>query len=125
MQIAVENFEKDRSDDVEKLKLEVEALRRQLGECPRTGKPLAWDTELLVKKTQNLSESNIVSCADPDWQEAIEHIDIGHSGIRVNDVRTVEQIEFVAEFAAKRELAMTYGNRSFHLGPRPTPFDFD
>jgi hypothetical protein len=52
-------------------------------------------------------------------------MDIGRDGVRIDDVRTVEQIEFVAGFAARRDLAMTYGNRSFHLEPRHLPFDLD
>jgi hypothetical protein len=48
---------------------------------------------------------------------------IGRDGIRVDDVRTVQHIEFVAAFAAKHQLLMTYGNRSFLLEPRQTSID--
>jgi hypothetical protein len=127
MQVIVENFEKenDRRDDTEMLKREVSSLQDRLKENPIKTSHLAWDTELLVKKTQSLDDRNIVSCADPNWRQIIEHMEVGPDGVRVNDVRTVEQIEFVASFASTRQLAMTYGNRSFYLEPRPTPFDFD
>jgi len=125
MQIAVEKFEKNPGDDTEVLQREVDELQRRLKENPDQSTHLEWDTELLVRKTQNLGDRNIVSCADPDWQQTIEQIQVGPGGIRVNDVRTVDHIEFVATFASRHQLAMTYGNRSFHLEPRVTPFDFD
>jgi len=120
MQIALQNLDEHRSDDSDRIKRKVESLRRQIKENPTESKPLAWDTELLVKKTQNLSPGNIVSCSDPDWQQIVERMRIGFSGIRINDIRTVEHIEFVAAFAARHQLAMTYGNHSFHLEPRQT-----
>jgi hypothetical protein len=48
---------------------------------------------------------------------------IGPDGIRINDIRTVEHIEFVAAFAARHQLVMTYGNHSFHLEPRHNAID--
>jgi hypothetical protein len=48
---------------------------------------------------------------------------IGPEGVRVDDVRTVAHIEFVAAFAARHQLLMTYGNRSFLLEPRQTSID--
>ena len=123
MQLAVDDFEKDRSNDTNALKRKIESLRRELKQNPAIGKPLSWDTELLVKKTQNLNPSQIVSCADPNWQRTLDHKRIGREGVRVDDVRTVEHIEFVAAFAAKHQLLMTYGNRSFLLEPRQTSID--
>src|ERR1043165_1404487 len=123
MQLAVDDFEKDRSNDTDALKRKIESLRRQLKEIPTIGKPLSWDTELLVKKTQNLSASQIVSCADPNWQHTLERMPVGRDGLRVDDVHTLQHIEFVAAFAAKHQLLMTYGNRSFLLEPRQTSID--
>jgi hypothetical protein len=108
----------DRSDDFTALKREIESLRRQLKANPTQGRPLSWDTELLVRKTQDLVSDNIVSCNDSNWQQIVQGLHIGRHGIRVNDVQTVAHIEFIAAFAARRNLAMTYGNRSFHLEPR-------
>ena len=110
-------------DDVEALKREINFLRRQLTENGGKNRPLSWDTTLLIRKTENLAPTNIISCDDPNWREIIQHIEIGPEGIRVNDLRTVEHIEFVAAFAARRRLSMTYGNRSFHLEPRKTGID--
>jgi hypothetical protein len=123
MQIALEDFEKHRSTDTDALRREVESLRRQFRENPDKARPLAWDTELLVRKSHQLDPSNIVSCADPDWQQKLEQIQIGSEGIRVNDIRTVQHIEFVASFAARHQLAMTYGSHSFHLEPRHPAID--
>jgi hypothetical protein len=53
----------------------------------------------------------------------VESIDVGPEGIWISDVRTVEDIKFVAAFAARRELAMTYGNRSFYLELREPATD--
>ena len=118
MQVALDNFDQHRSHDTETLKREIDSLRRQLKDNPSKGKPLSWDTELLYRKTVNLSDDNIVSCTNPDWKLIVERIDIGPEGIRIDDIRTVEHIEFVAAFAAKNQLTITYGNRSFHLEPR-------
>ena len=118
MQIALQESEKHRSTDTDALRREVESLRRQFRENPANARPLAWDTELLVRKTRDLDPSNVVSCSDPDWQQALESLHIGSQGIRVNDIRTVAHIEFVAAFAARHQLSLTYGNHSFHLEPR-------
>jgi hypothetical protein len=118
MQIALENFDKHRSTDTTALRREVESLRRQFRENPDKARPLAWDTELLVRKTRDIDPSNVVSCSEPDWQQALESLRIGSEGIQVNDIRTVAHIEFVAAFAARHQLSMTYGNHSFHLEPR-------
>lgn len=123
MQIALEDFDKHRSTDTTALRREVESLRRQFKENPAQARPLAWDTELLVRKTRDLDPSNIVSCSDRDWQQTLEQMHIGSEGIRVNDIRTVAHIEFVAAFAARNQLSMTYGNHCFHLEPRQTSID--
>ena len=123
MQITLQEFEKNRPADLDALKREVESLRRQYRENPHNTRPLAWDTALLVRKTRDLDPSNIVSCGDSDWQRTVERMHIGSEGIRVNDVHRVEHIEFVAAFAARHQLAMTYGNHSFHLEPRQTTID--
>jgi hypothetical protein len=126
MQIAVETPDQNRSGstgDTDALKRKVESLRRQFQQNPDHCRPLSWDTNLLVRKTQNLSERNIVSCSDANWHETLQRMHIGREGVRVNDVRTVEHIEFVAAFAAKRDLVMTYGNHSFHLEPRHASLD--
>jgi hypothetical protein len=123
MQLAVDDFEKDRSNDIDALKHKIESLRRQFKENPAHAKPLSWDTELLLKKTRNLSATNIVSCADANWQQTLERMRFGREGVRVDDVRTVAHIEFVAAFAARHQLLMTYGNRSFLLEPRQTSID--
>ena len=124
-ELVLKSFDQDHPEDVDALKREIDFLRRQLHETPKKAKPLSWDTELLLRKSQNLADNNIVSCSAPDWQQTIESMHVGRSGIRVDDVRTVEHIEFVAGFAARRDLTMTYGNRSFHLEPRQTPFDIE
>src|SRR3954467_2478894 len=124
MQVTLQNLDKHGRQDTEALKREVESLRRQFAENPtKTKQQLAWDTQLLVKKTQNLSSNKIVSCSDPNWRQTIERMHIGAAGIRVNDIRTVEHIEFVAAFAARRQLLMTYANHCFLLEPRQTAID--
>jgi hypothetical protein len=107
--------DRDQADDVQRLKREIEDLRERLAESAKKGKQLCWDTELLVKKTQNLAPANKISCTDPNWRETLENMDIGQEGVWIADVRTVEDIQFVAAFAAENRLSMTYGNRSFHL----------
>src|SRR5262249_32926708 len=116
-----ENSGRDFSDDVEGLRREIEKLRSLLAASAKRGKQLSWDTELLVKKTLGLGGTNIVSCSDPNWKQLMEQIEIGRQGIRINDVKTVEQIEFIAAFAATHQLTMTYGRRSFYLEPRQSP----
>jgi hypothetical protein len=123
----MESFEKEKAcpDDTQLLKREVHSAQKRLNETADQSTHLSCDTELLVKNTIDLSPDKIVSCADPNWRQTVEKMAIDRAGIRINDVRTVEHIEFVTNFATDHRLAMTYGNRSFHLEPRPTPFDFD
>jgi len=123
----MESFDKEKAhqDDTQTIRREVSSLQRRLNECANDPTQLSWDTALLIKNTKNLAPEKIISCADPDWQQKVETMPIDRAGIRINDVRTVAQIEFVTNFATDHRLAMTYGNRSFHLEPRPTPFDFD
>jgi hypothetical protein len=123
----MESFDKEKAhqDDTQTIRREVSSLQRRLNESANDPTQLSWDTALLIKNTASLAPEKIISCADPDWQQKVETMPIDRAGIRINDVRTVAQIEFVTNFATDRRLAMTYGNRSFHLEPRPTPFDFD
>jgi hypothetical protein len=102
-------------DDIERLRREIEELRQRLEQTAEKGKRLLWDTALLVKQTEKLKQANKISCATPNWRQIVEEMEIGPEGIWIADVQTVEDIQFVAEFAADRRLAMTYGNRSFHL----------
>ena len=111
-------------DDVRRLGKEIDALRQRLEESAKKGKQLSWDTELLLKKTENLKHTDKVSCADPDWRVKVENLDIGPAGIWITDVRTMEDIEFIADLAARRRLLMTYGKQSFHLEPE-TPLTND
>ena len=48
-----------------------------------------------------------LAVSDPKWQEVVEEMEIGTEGICITDVRTVEQIEFIAAFAARKQLLMT------------------
>ena len=108
------------SGEVERLGKEIDALRQRLEESAKKGKQLSWDTELLIKKTENLKHTDKVSCTDPDWRVKVENADIGPAGIWITDVRTMDDIEFIASLAARRHLLMTYGKQSFHLEPEPS-----
>ena len=110
--------EKAPRDGTTTFRREVEALRARLNENADKAKQLSWDTELLVKKTEHFHSAKIISCKDPNWKEVVSNIDIGPEGICIADVRTIDAIEYIAEFAADRQLTMTYGNRSFLLEPR-------
>ena len=120
----MESSEKERTeppDDIERLRREIQELRQRLEESAEKGKRLLWDTALLVKQTENLKPANKVSCAAPNWRQVVEEMEIGPEGIWIADVQTVEDIQFVANFANERGLAMTYGNRSFHLRDESEP----
>lgn len=114
----MEPAEKPDPNDLQRLKQEIEELRRRITASAEKGKQLSWDTELLVKKTQNLGATKKVSCTNPEWREILAGLEIGPEGVCVEDVRTPEDIQFVAEFAGVRQLLMTYGRRSFFLEPR-------
>jgi hypothetical protein len=114
----MDSSEQEPPDKIERLREAIEALRQRLEESAKKGKQLSCDTELLLKKTENLSLTNKVSCSDLNWREKMEGMEIGPAGIWIADVKTVDDITFVGEFAARRQLVMTYGNRSFHLEPR-------
>ena len=104
--------------ELEKLKSEIKSLQRRLADSAKKGQKLSWDTELLLKKAQHLKRDDIISCTNPNWKNILESIAIGIGGICINDVRTVEEIKFIAAFAERRQLTMTYGNRMFLLEPR-------
>ena len=101
----------------ERLKREIEELRQRLEETARKGRQLSSDTELLIKKTRDLNEASKISCADPNWRQLVQSREIGPEGIWITDVKTADDIQFVAEFAVEHQLAMTYGKKSFHLSP--------
>jgi hypothetical protein len=108
----------NRRDDTTVFHREIDALRTRLNENADAANNLSWDTELLAKKTEKFAPAKIISAKDPNWKEVVANIDIGTQGICIADVRTIDAIEYIAEFAADRQLTMTYGNRSFLLEPR-------
>jgi hypothetical protein len=111
------DFNETEPDDIERLRRAIEALRERLEESAKKSKQLSWDTELLLKKAESVSESNKISCSDSNWRRKVQAMDLA-GGVWIVDVKTVDDIGFIAEFAAQRQLVMTYGNRSFHLEPR-------
>ena len=115
----MDSNDKEPLDEVKRLGEEIDALRQRLEQSAKKGKQLSWDTELLLKKTENLKLTHKVSCGDPDWRNKVENLNIGPEGVWITDVRTMEDIEFIAAFAGERRLLMTYGKQSFHLEPEP------
>jgi hypothetical protein len=111
------DFNETEPDEIERLRRAIEALRERLEESAKKSKQLSCDTELLLKKVEGVSESNKVSCTESNWRRKVQAMELA-GGIWIVDVRTVDDIGFIAEFAAQRQLVMTYGNRSFHLEPR-------
>lgn len=105
-------------DDTRNLRHEIDALRTRLDAQPDQAKKLAWDTQLLQKKTEGFASERVISSKHPNWKDVLEYIEIGPEGICVSDVRTVDAIHFIAAFAARRRLVMTYGKGSFLLEPR-------
>jgi hypothetical protein len=112
---------KQRADEIQNLRSEINALQARLKASAEKNKQLSWDTELLVKKTQGFKAGKIISTKDPNWKQVVASIEIGPEGICVSDVRNIDSIEFIAAFAADRQLTMTYGNGSFLLEPRNLP----
>jgi hypothetical protein len=107
-----------RKDGVQKFRSELHALTKRFERARGNPNQLTWDTQLLVKKTQAFKADKFISTKDPDWKEIVAEIDIGGKGICISDVRNVDAIEFIASFAAQRQLKMTYGDGSFLLEPR-------
>jgi hypothetical protein len=107
-----------KTSGAQKLQSEINALRKHFKPARGERNQLTWDTELLVKKTQTFKTDKVISAKDPGWKQAMAEMDIGRKGICISDVRNVDAIEFIAAFAAKRQLTMTYGNGSFLLEPR-------
>lgn len=107
-----------RKDTVQKFRSELQALSKRFERARGKPAPLTWDTQLLVKKTQAFKADKFISTKDPDWKEIVAEIEINHKGICISDVRNVDAIEFIASFAAQRQLKMTYGDGSFLLEPR-------
>ena len=112
---------KQRTDEIQNLRSEINALQSRLKTHADKTRQLSWDTELLVKKTQGFKAGRIISTKDPNWKQVVRSIDIGPEGICISDIRTIDSIEFIAAFAAERQLTMTYGNGSFLLEPRNLP----
>jgi hypothetical protein len=108
-------------DDTRMLRREVGALRARLKKNGGDANQLSWDTELLIKKTQGFEKARFISATQANWKATLEKMEMGPEGICVSDVRTVDAIEFVAEFAARHQLTMTYGNKAFLLEPRCLP----
>lgn len=121
MEERAEEPNQPRPDDTQTLRREVGALRARLNESAGKTKHFSWDTELLVRKTEGFDNRNFISAAQANWRQALEEIVIGPEGVCVSDVRTVDAIEFIASFAARHQLTMTYGNKSFLLEPRCLP----
>jgi hypothetical protein len=72
MQIALQEFDKHRSADPTALRREVESLRRQFREIRTTARPLAWDTELLVRKDPDLDRQQHCFVLRSQWQQSVE-----------------------------------------------------
>ena len=108
----------DRLEDTRLLRREIDALRTRLEREPDTAQRLSWDTELLRRKTEEFGPAQSISAKDTDWKQTLDSIAIATAGICISDVRTVDAIEYVAAFAASRQLTMTYGNKTFLLEPR-------
>lgn len=108
-------------DDTRTLRREVGALRARLKKSGGDANQLSWDTELLMKKTRGFETARFISATQANWKETLQKIEIGPEGICVSDVRTVDAIEFIAAFAARNQLTMTYGNKAFLLEPRCLP----
>lgn len=113
--------EQPREDDTHILRREIKALHARLQVKPKEAEHLSWDTELVVKKKEDFDTTEIISTKDPEWKKIVVKLEIGPNGICISDVRSVEAIEFIASFAAQRQLKLTYGNKAFVLEPRVLP----
>jgi hypothetical protein len=108
----------DRLEDTQHLRRQIDALQTRLKRYPEKSKQLSWDTELLRRKTEDFGPAQTISAKDADWKQTVDNMTIGPAGICISDVRTVQAIEYIAAFAASRQLTMTYGNKTFLLEPR-------
>jgi hypothetical protein len=112
--------EQPRNDDTQTIRREIKSLQARLKVTPKK-EQLSWDTELVVKKKEDFDNAEIISTTNPEWKKIVVKLEIGPNGICISDVRSVDAIEFIASFAAQRQLKLTYGNRSFVLEPRVLP----
>lgn len=117
MEYELKHSGSERRDEVQRLCEDIGALRHRVDEYAKKTRKLSWDTELLIRKA-HAGEGMVVSCVDPDWERKLVKCEISAAGMVVTEVRTEEQVRALGVFASRRDLVMTGGRPSIHLGPR-------